>query len=227
MESFEKEPPYQEGFPLKQTDAPPPINGLQTTSSWPNSFWPVENTNVAPAPLLNRISRVPNYPTPFDASPASREEARMNLEAHMRDRWPQVTSASEMLQKMTDVRCEQAFEIPNLPASSSSPLEGKTPLGANPSLRHLRSGGEFKLRAPLTEVGGGLSSQCSSPELGLREQMLLHGKQPYGNQKITELRSLSLHDWTPNVRTGAFQNELVVHYEAGDGCRLAMYEVNL
>lgn len=65
--------------------------------------------------------------------------------------------------------------------------------------------------------------------LTLRESLLMHGRQPYGNQAKTELRSLTFHDLTPNMRTGGFKNELLAHFEADQEgrTRLVSYEVDV
>jgi hypothetical protein len=66
-------------------------------------------------------------------------------------------------------------------------------------------------------------------KLGLRETLLMHGRQPYGNQVRTELRSLTFHDLTPDMRTLGFKNELLAHFETDKDHRtkLVCYEVDV
>lgn len=65
--------------------------------------------------------------------------------------------------------------------------------------------------------------------VGLRETMLRHAAQPYGNQKKTELRSMSFYDWTSDMKTGKWANQFLAHLECAgkDGARLTMYEVDV
>jgi len=75
----------------------------------------------------------------------------------------------------------------------------------------------------------GQQGKVQEKPLTLRESLLMHGRQPYGNQAKTELRSLTFHDLTPDMRTGGFKNELLAHFEADrEGrTRLVSYEVNV
>lgn len=61
---------------------------------------------------------------------------------------------------------------------------------------------------------------------GLREFLLQKGTE-MGQQK-TDLKSISFHDITPDMRTGEFQNQMLGHYDVdGIGERCVYYEVEL
>lgn len=89
----------------------------------------------------------------------------------------------------------------------------------------LGNGSEFQTqRCP--QVGG--SAEVKS--MGLREIMLRHGAQPYGNPKKTELGSITFHDWIADSRTGEWSSHLLAHVELPDvldGGRITMYEVDV
>lgn len=75
--------------------------------------------------------------------------------------------------------------------------------------------------------GGSHGLARDNPTLGLRDCLLMHGRQPYGQQTCTELKSLSFVDWTLQINTGLHKDELCGHFEAADGARIVMYDVNV
>jgi hypothetical protein len=66
----------------------------------------------------------------------------------------------------------------------------------------------------------------------LRPSLFWHSRQTYRQQTKRELLSLSFYDLTPDLGTGAFRNELILHFEAelprnGNGkTELVLYEFN-
>ena len=61
---------------------------------------------------------------------------------------------------------------------------------------------------------------------GLREFLLQRGKE--GGMRKRECRSISFHDFTPELRKGSFRNVLLAHYGVENaGERIDCYEVDL
>lgn len=61
---------------------------------------------------------------------------------------------------------------------------------------------------------------------GLREFLLQKGKE--GGMSKRECKSISIHDFTPDVRTLQHTNVLLAHYDVKDpGERCDVYEVDL
>ena len=61
---------------------------------------------------------------------------------------------------------------------------------------------------------------------GLREWLLSKGKE-YGMRK-RECRSISFHDFTPDMRSNGWSNKLLGHYAANSaGERVDFYEIDL
>jgi hypothetical protein len=62
---------------------------------------------------------------------------------------------------------------------------------------------------------------------GLREWLLTQGKESRSQRKL-ECRSISFHDFRPELRTGKHGNVLLGHYAVGEkGERVDVYEVDL
>jgi hypothetical protein len=171
---------------------------------------------------------------------------------------PQVEDASKRLQQILGMRNEEAFKPPTPPVRSrQGTVTVGSVVDFNPALKHLRgenaglgiqighghagSGpgpGHGRTNWEVAEEnqrGGGEGSflgqqrRVAEKPLTLRESLLMHGRQPYGNQARTELRSLTFHDLTPDMRTGGFKNEMLAHFEADrEGrTRLVSYEVDV
>lgn len=188
-----------------------------------------------------------------------REASNDALEQHMKATLPQVKDASKRLQQALGMRNEQAFKPPTPVHSGQGAVTVGSAVDFNPALRHLRGsnaglgiqiGQASRGRVPGPRHGHGRTNWEATEEnqrrrgegilqgqqrrvaekpLTLRESLLLHGRQPYGNHAKTELRSLSFHDLTPDMRTGGFKNELLAHFEADiEGrTRLVSYEVDM
>jgi hypothetical protein len=166
---------------------------------------------------------------------------------------PQVEDASKRLQQILGMRNEEPFKAPTAPVRCG---QGTVAVGSavdfNPALKHLRGlnaglgihigqvgfetgpGNREIAEENQRPAGGELKfhgQQRRVPEkpLTLRESLLMHARQPYGNQAKTELRSLTFHDLTPDMRTEGFKNELLAHFEADreSRTRLVSYEVNV
>lgn len=62
----------------------------------------------------------------------------------------------------------------------------------------------------------------------LREVMLEHGAQPYANQVKRELMSITFNDYSTQLGSGTWRNEMLGHFRAGEnGCRILMYELDM
>ncbi|KAI9746086.1 MAG: hypothetical protein M1818_000767 [Claussenomyces sp. TS43310] len=188
------------------------------------------------------------FRTPLGADSDERQKAREALEHHMAGKWALLRTANDELQKMTEVRCARPFQLPEAPflGTEPAPFLGTQPVPAvwvNPGLKHLVKPSIFLAKGvsptKFLELdrdmqwseqqhlnGRGGAAHPDEPQ-GLRETLLMHGCQPYGNQVKTVLRSLSFHDWTQNLTTGAYNNDLLGHFVAGNGISMVMYEVNV
>jgi hypothetical protein len=182
-----------------------------------------------------------------------RETSRDALEEYQKGYMLQVEDASKRLQKILGMRNEEAFKPPMPVLSGQGALTIGNAVNFNPALRHLR-GSNADLGIKIGQVGSGLGpgrTNCEAAEeyqrgigqgilqghqrrvvekpLALRESLLMHGRQLYGNQARTELRSLTFHDLTPDMRTGDFKNEMLAHFEADPAgrTRLVSYEVDV
>lgn len=194
-------------------------------------------------------------PGSWTVGPTASYEA---LERHMKASLPQVEDASKRLQQILGMRNEEAFKPPMAPERSvQGTVTIGNAVDFNPALKHLR-GSNASLGIQIGQAGSGpgpgpgigrtnwevaeenqrggregvLQGQqrrVPGKPLTLRESLLMHGRQPYGNQAKTELRSLTFHDLTPDMRTGGFKNELLAHFEADrEGrTRLVSYEVDV
>lgn len=167
---------------------------------------------------------------------------------------PQVEDASKRLQKILGMRNDDAFKPPMPVRSGPRVVTVGSAVDFNPALRHLRgSNGGLGIHIAQVDSGPGPVQGRTNWEaaeeyqrrggqgilqgqqrrvvekpLTLRESLLMHGRQPYGNQARTELRSLTFHDLTPHMRTGGFKNEMLAHFEADPAgrTRLVSYEVD-
>lgn len=71
----------------------------------------------------------------------------------------------------------------------------------------------------------GMQSVDKKTGKGLREFLLQKGKE-CGMRK-QECKSITFHDFTPDMRTGQHQNVMLGHYAAEMGERVDVYEVDL
>lgn len=160
---------------------------------------------------------------------------------------PRVLEASKRLQQIMGLRNDDEFEPPTPPVQ---PGGGMVPVGNavafNPALRHLR-GFTANLDVQIKEAGhervktGREAAEAATEKEklrqvtkvakpGLRESLLMHGRQPYGNRARTELRSISFYELAPDQRTGrGFRSELLAHFEADVDfrTRLVCYEISV
>ena len=168
--------------------------------------------------------------------------ALKTLERHIQDRTPYAELASARLQAICGVRNETVFELPELAKRNLSPSVralydkcevefGKPNVdkGGMKATAVARSGGA------LGRKDGGIGFTPKSPlgmqlvdketGKGLREFLLQKGKE-CGMRK-RECKSITFHDFTPDMRTGNHRNILLGHYEADKGERVNVYEVDL
>jgi hypothetical protein len=193
-------------------------------------------------------------PGSWTVGPTASTEA---LERHMKASLPQVEDASKRLQQILGMRNEEAFKPPTLPMRpGQGTVAVGSAVDFNPALKHLRGSNaglgihieqpgygprpghgrtNWEVAEENQRLGGGEGTfqgqqrRVSEKPMTLRESLLMHGREPYGNQAKTGLRSLTFHDLTPDMRTGGFKNELLAHFEADpEGrTRLISYEVDM
>jgi hypothetical protein len=81
-------------------------------------------------------------------------------------------------------------------------------------------------RSPLSPIFAGAQVDPKTGK-GLREWLLTQGKESRSQRKL-ECRSISFHDFRPELRTGKHGNVLLGHYAVGEkGERIDVYEVDL
>jgi hypothetical protein len=164
------------------------------------------------------------------------EEALKQLEAHIKQRVPYVQLASSRLQAALSIRNEMPFNLPPAPklmsaspafrnvqrASVGMDIDTKTGVKAKSRARGLGGVGEVPrpIKRPLK-----MHSVDTMTGRGLREFLLARGKE-VGHRR-RECMSISIHDFTPDMRTLAYQNVLLGHYAVGKGERVVAYEVDL
>lgn len=167
------------------------------------------------------------------SSPDS-EAATIALEEHIKNRQPYVTIASARLQAATGMLNSHVFDIPE--AAMSAKPQARFSVGdkgggldAGRTLRALARGGGLKKNRP-PNIGSlstsGMHEINHETGKGLRAFLLQKGNEL--GMKQTELKSITFHDFAPDMRTKAFRNELLGHYaanEAGERCH--MYEIDL
>jgi hypothetical protein len=197
-------------------------------------------------------------PVPGTWAAAGEAEGAAARQRHWNETMPRVLEASKRLQQIMGLRNEDEFKPPTpLVRPGRGMVAVGNVVDFNPALRHLRgstanlglqireaSQGPVRMSCEMVEaameseklrrggngnVQGQQPQQRKLPKPGLREALLWHGMQPYGNQARTELRSVSFHDLTPDMRTGGFRNELLAHFETDVDfrTRLVCYEVDV
>lgn len=166
-------------------------------------------------------------------------DALKALEQHIKARTPYIQLASSRLQAACSVRNESPFDLPKDPMRNLSPnMQGFPPQGGSTNFPMPGDKGGVKAIScgrgngrkdsgigfiPKSPIGmHGVDAETGK---GLREFLLQKGKE-YGMRK-RECKSISLHDFTPDMRSGRHQNVLLGHYESGNGQRVDAYEVDL
>jgi hypothetical protein len=235
---------------------PPPIQ-LSTSTLFQSDFPTVSDcSNTSNTPQddpCNINTPSPNGHLIPGSWTVGRETSRDALEEYQKGYMLQVEDASKRLQKILGMRNEEAFKPPIPVRSGQGALTVGSAVSFNPALRHLR-GLNAGLGIHIGQVGSGPGPGRTNWEaaedyqqgvgqgilqghqrrvvekpLALRESLLMHGRQLYGNQARTELRSITFHDLTPDMRTGGFKNEMLAHFEADPAgrTRLVSYEVDV
>lgn len=172
------------------------------------------------------------------------KDALKTLEAHIKDRTPYAQLASARLQAVCGVRNDNAFDLPEFPKRNLSPSMQslydmpKQHLASFPKSNGDKGGVKVKAAARnsggITRIDSGVGFVPKSPIAptvdketgkGLREFLLQKGKE-CGMRK-RECKSISFHDFTPDMRNGLHKNILLGHYGVEKGERVDIYEVDL
>ncbi|KAK0103715.1 hypothetical protein ONS95_005722 [Cadophora gregata] len=178
----------------------------------------------------------------------SAREARAVLDEGVRNRMGFVGLASGRLQAVVGERNCLDFELPDVPLNHSPFLHRLTNNTSNqnsnlsPAIpsqnqsktigggfdRRKDSGVSLPFRSPLSPISPwGFGQVDEKTGKGLREWLLSRGKET-GTQRKRECRTISFHDFTPDMRTGEHANDLVAHYNGGGlHERADVYEVDL
>ncbi|KAG4427821.1 hypothetical protein IFR05_016695, partial [Cadophora sp. M221] len=173
--------------------------------------------------------------------------ARTALDEFVRNRTPYAVLASQSLQAVLGEKNTLDFELPQVPLNMT-PSFGRiasTPSGSpntlSPSFSPHTSSASNAIdrrkdsgiylpsqRSPLSPISPwGFNQVDEKTGKGLREWLLSRGKET-GTQRKRECRSISFHDFTPDMRTGMHANVLVAHYNGGGlHERADVYEVDL
>jgi hypothetical protein len=166
------------------------------------------------------------------------KDALKTLERHIKDRTPYVELASSRLQAAVSVRNESPFDLPELPKRNLSP--SMQALYNMPKERFASAGTDKGgMKAKSIARGGkrdngigfvpkspiGMQTVDKKTGKGLREFMLQKGKE-CGMRK-QECKSITFHDFTPDMRSGQHSNVLLGHYGVEKGERVDVYEVDL
>lgn len=180
------------------------------------------------------------YPDPIEVKgytyPGKIDTAYDTLNKHIASREPFVEVASRRLQAAVGVRNEAPFDLPgdrhppkrSLKSIRSKPehllTRSSTGKGGTNAKSHTR-GGRRDSGLGFSKRKMGLWSIDMKTGKGLREFLLQQGRE-CGMRK-QECKSISFHDFTPDMRTGMHQNVLLGHYTAEEGERVDVYEVDL
>ena len=169
------------------------------------------------------------------------KDALKALERHIKARTPYIQLASARLQAACGIRNDSPFDLPEPPKRNLSPsmqaLYDMPQEGFAGSTKQVVAGG---MKAKSASRGGerkesgigfvpkspvGMQAIDKETGKGLREFFLQKGKE-CGMRK-QECKSISFHDFTPDMRTGNHQNVLLGHYGVEKGERVDVYEVDL
>jgi len=122
------------------------------------------------------------------------------------------------------MRNETPFTLPSAPSQKLSPLApalkglGIEGLDIPRGVKRDHDGTPTTTPTPMG-MGGAVAEQ------GLREFLLQRGKEE-GMRKL-QCSTITIHDFTPDLRTHAHQNRVLAHFKAERGCRVDYYEVDL
>ncbi|KAI9815579.1 MAG: hypothetical protein M1832_005440 [Thelocarpon impressellum] len=131
--------------------------------------------------------------------PASARRASIHYEHHLRAAFPTIQAASARLQSSFGLYNATPFALPRAPAMPASP-------GSDDSDEADSDDG------------------AEAPE-GLVAVLAAHcAPRPSSRRDLVEL---SVHDLTPDMRTGGFRNVLLLHRRGEDMARLRVYEVDV
>jgi hypothetical protein len=165
------------------------------------------------------------------------EAAFKQLEAHIRERGPYVRIASSRLQAAMRMRNTLPYHLPQPSVPRHTPAlktmshtsAGMDILSDSGATTMLKVGGRGVPRsaAKFASIKKPTKMYTVDQETGkgLREFLLAKG-QELGHEE-RECKSISIHDFTPDIRTLAYQNVLLGHYDTEMGERVAAYEVDL
>lgn len=180
------------------------------------------------------------YPAPIEVKgftyPGKIDTAFTELNRHIKSREPFVGVASRRLQAAVGVCNEAPFDLPgDLPPPQkrgSHPIHVKlkhglsnsgTDKGGMMAKAHARGGiREVFVPPPRTLFLCDIDKKTGK---GLREFLLQKGRECGARKQ--ECKSITFHDFTPDMRSGAHQNVLLGHYSADVGERCDVYEVDL
>jgi hypothetical protein len=171
------------------------------------------------------------------------KEAMKRLEAHIRERVPYVQLASRNLQALMGLRNEMPFKLPKSSTQMPSLSSAFKTVGNMSGVMDLDSSGgaAAKVRGasgndkaePDREMGlmlppklpQGMHVVDTQTGVGLREFLLAKGKE-VGNRK-RQCKSISFHDFTPELQSMTYQNVLLGHYGTEMGGKVDAYEIDL
>jgi hypothetical protein len=163
-------------------------------------------------------------------------EAMKLLEEHIKRRGPYVQLASSRLQAAMRMCNDLLFELPqvhNAPKTTPGPKDMRRASEGMVIASDDGAKTKFKARGRSSVRGGGKVTKkplkmCNvNPETGngLRGFLLTKGFQT-GHKEIS-CKSISIHDFTPDMKTGVHQNTLLGHYDTGTFASVSSYQVDL
>ncbi|KAH8596883.1 hypothetical protein B0O99DRAFT_739984 [Bisporella sp. PMI_857] len=193
-------------------------------------------------PALEKLDAVHNNPSSQiilnDGNDLEQQQqAYKKFQQHIKGRVPYAQLASSRLQAAIGLNNTNTFDLPEMPKSTYEPYGLRVPLLAPAPKNGLvwlrkkdsgvnlgRDGGPGGLKAALPlGMDNGIDKETGN---GLREFLLAKGKE-YGMRKL-ECRSISFHDFTPDLHTMVYRNVLLGHYAVtGVSDRADVYEVDL
>jgi hypothetical protein len=159
-----------------------------------------------------------------------RQEAFLQLQEHIRQRSPYVKLASDRLQAAMRMRNPLPFTLRHVPIAGGGSSSGDMTGGESSNAMDV----QYTVQQPLnngTSAGGmkppPMMSMAVDPKTGagLHNFLLEHGYA--GGHSMRVCRSITFHDFTPDIKTGAHRNVLLRHYEADMLAEIHSYEVEL
>ncbi|KAH7346813.1 hypothetical protein BKA65DRAFT_585886 [Rhexocercosporidium sp. MPI-PUGE-AT-0058] len=190
-------------------------------------------------PLLDegRMVAKGRYEALEEEDELSVRQARKALDEFVRNKTPYAVLASQRLQAVVGEKNSLGFELPQVPLNMTplfgriaSTTSGPPNLSVGNANDRRKDSGIYlpQQRSPLSPISPFPFGQVDEKTgKGLREWLLSRGKET-GTQRKRECRSISFHDFTPDMRTGTHSNVLVAHYNGGGlHERADVYEVDL